>query len=545
MNEYWRQREEQAQAEYALTEEQYAEQLNSIYDYMLDQVKKEINGFYSKYMSAENITYAEATKRVAELDIEEYERKAKKYVEEKNFSAQANEEMRLYNATMNINRLELLKANIGLEMVSNFDELNKVMGEDLTERALQEMARQAGILGATIKDNAKMANSIVGASFHNATFSDRIWMYQDQLKAELETLLRQGLIQGRNPNELARHINNLFDTGKYNCERLLRTELARVQSEAQMRSFTENGFDMYQFNALGTACPVCRALDGKHFRVADMMPGENAAPLHPSCRCTESAWMDDAAFNEWLDSYADHGMSYEDWLENRPTAVDNTSRSEALNLVQSSAQLDDIAYNEVAVLEKELTDEEIIEKISGGDETGGSCASLALAYIANKYGLNVTDFRGGSSQKLFAHDGTTKTIGEMSGVKSYILETQKSPLSQAGKFIKENVEDGRVYYFSGGKHAAAITRVGDSFKYLELQSANANSNGWQSLTTTVLNKRFKIPKNTQTLYGMEVDSRFKLIEGESLASNADFRTIMGYLNTSTDNQQKGERGNAK
>ena len=33
--------------------------------------------------------------------------------------------MRLYNATMKINRLELLKANIGLEMVSGFDELQK------------------------------------------------------------------------------------------------------------------------------------------------------------------------------------------------------------------------------------------------------------------------------------------------------------------------------------------------------------------------------------------------------------------------------------
>ena len=39
---------------------------------------------------------------------------------------EANEEMRIYNLTMKVNRLELLKANIGLEMVSGFDDLQKV-----------------------------------------------------------------------------------------------------------------------------------------------------------------------------------------------------------------------------------------------------------------------------------------------------------------------------------------------------------------------------------------------------------------------------------
>ncbi len=77
-------------------------------------------------------------------------------------------------------------------------------------------------------------------------------------------------IQGYGPLDLARYIDNLFDSGRYNAERLLRTELTRVQSDAQLASFTANGFDEYQFNALGDACPACAALDGKHFRLDDM-----------------------------------------------------------------------------------------------------------------------------------------------------------------------------------------------------------------------------------------------------------------------------------
>lgn len=159
---------------------------------MADQIQKEIDGFYAKYATKEGISLAEAKRRVSKLDIEEYGRKAAKYVKEKDFSDQANEEMRLYNATMKINRLELLKANIGLEMVSGFDELQKYFDQTLTQQTIEEFRRQAGILGNSVQENGKMARAIVDASFHNATYSDRIWMYQDMLKAELDKLLKTG-----------------------------------------------------------------------------------------------------------------------------------------------------------------------------------------------------------------------------------------------------------------------------------------------------------------------------------------------------------------
>ena len=258
---------------------------------MLDAIEKEINGFYARYAKKEGITMAEAKKRVAKLDIEAYERKAAKYVKEKNFSEQANEEMRLYNLTMKVNRLELLKANIGLELVSGFDELQKFFEERLDERAINEFERQAGILGKSVRSAENKAHSIVNASFHNARYSDRIWMYQDMLKAELDSLLSEGIIQGRNARVLARHLRRRFDVSQYNAERLMITELSRVQTEAQRQSFERNGYEEYTFLAEGTACPVCRALNNRVFKVAKMLPGTNAPPLHPLCRCSTAAYM--------------------------------------------------------------------------------------------------------------------------------------------------------------------------------------------------------------------------------------------------------------
>ena len=310
--EYWKNREAEQRKHNIRDEAEYQKHIREIYQNMIDEIEKEINGFYGKYASKEGITLAEAKKRAAKADIEALGRKAAKYVKEKNFSQQANEEMRLYNMTMKVNRLELLKAQIGLEMVVGFDELQKYYDEILTERTISEFERQAGILGKTIQNNAKAANAIVNASFHNATFSDRIWMYQDMLKNELNSLLQTGLIQGQHPLKLAAHLRKRFGVSQSNAERLLITEMARVQTEAQKQSFERNGFEEYTFLALGTACPICRALDGKHFKVSKMMSGTNAPPMHPRCRCSAAAYEDSEDYEAWLD-FLDKGGTTEEW----------------------------------------------------------------------------------------------------------------------------------------------------------------------------------------------------------------------------------------
>lgn len=327
--EYWKNREAEQRKHNIRDEAEYQKHIREIYQNMIDEIEKEINGFYGKYAKKEGITIAEARKRAAKADIEALGRKAAKYVKEKNFSQQANEEMRLYNMTMKVNRLELLKAQIGLEMVAGFDELQKYYEEILTERTISEFERQAGILGKTIQNNAKAANAIVNASFHNATYSDRIWMYQDMLKNELSSLLQTGLIQGQNPRRLATHLRKRFGVSQSNAERLMITELARVQTEAQKQSFERNGFEEYTFLALGTACPICRALDGKHFKLKKMMSGTNAPPMHPRCKCSTSAYEDSEDYEAWLD-YLSKGGTTEEWNRLKKKKEDESDGGRAI-----------------------------------------------------------------------------------------------------------------------------------------------------------------------------------------------------------------------
>lgn len=323
---YWAKREDEALKNYQKEEAAYNKEIQRIYQDQLDAIQTQIDAFYSRYADKEGITIADAKKRISKLDIEAYERKAAKYVKEKNFSQKANEEMRLYNATMKINRLEMLKANIGLETIAGADELEKYMAGILKGRTMDELKRQAGILGKTVLNNAEKANSIVNSSFRNANFSDRIWMHQDLLKSELSKLLQTGLIQGKNPRALARELKKTFNASTYNAERLMRTEMARVQTDAQKKSLERNGFEYYEFIANSGCCDICQGLDGKHFKVEKMMPGENAAPMHPHCRCSAAAYQDEEEFNAWLD-YLDKGGTSDDWNNHGKSEWKNSQKA--------------------------------------------------------------------------------------------------------------------------------------------------------------------------------------------------------------------------
>lgn len=311
---YWKEREEAQRKKNIKDEKEYDKEIKKIYQDMLDRINNEIYSFYAKYASDNGITMREAKKRASKLDIEEYARKAAKYVEEKNFSKQANEEMKLYNLTMKVNRLELLKANIGLELIKGHNILYQFFYKLLHRRVTNEANRLSGILGDTVIANKKFADSIVNASFHNATFSDRIWMHQDLLKNDINNLLQTGLIQGRNPNLLARDLRKRFNVKLSDAERLMRTEMARVQIDAQMKFYVANGIDEFEYIACGGSdvCDICKKLDGKVFKVSKMMISENAPPMHPNCHCSTGIHIDSKEYEDWL-NYIESGGTTKEW----------------------------------------------------------------------------------------------------------------------------------------------------------------------------------------------------------------------------------------
>lgn len=199
-----------------------------------------------------------------------------------------------------------------------------------------------------------------------------------------------------------------------------------------------------------------------------------------------------------------------------------------------------IEYRAVKRNSSTMKHEEIVAKVAGGDKTNGSCVSVALAYIGNVVGFDVADFRGGESQRFFATRRNVKELLSFDGINSFTVEGYND--FTAANEVLSHAEQNVEYLFIAGKHAA-IVRLGETgFEYLELQSPT--NNGYRQLTKAGLKDRFGCQKS-HTVYGNKLKSSSHLVRVDSFGNSKAFIKALGYLNTATQNQQKGESGSVK
>lgn len=123
----------------------------------------------------------------------------------------------------------------------------------------------------------------------------------------------------------------------------MRTELARVQTEAQKQSFERNGFDKYIFIVNSGCCGHCEEVADKDigygkgvYLVKDMMPGLNAPPLHPHDRCSTVAYSDRKEYEEWHDFLANGGTT-EEYNKLKAKGVPITPKNKLTKSVKSDS----------------------------------------------------------------------------------------------------------------------------------------------------------------------------------------------------------------
>lgn len=107
---------------------------------------------------------------------------------------------------------------------------------------------------------------------------------------KLECVTSHVVIRGRHPNEFVSEFKKQTQSTTYNASRLLVTESARVQAESQkltyLKELGEDGEYKYVAKINKKTSKLCHSLNGKVFKVKDMIPGVNAPPMHPWCRST-------------------------------------------------------------------------------------------------------------------------------------------------------------------------------------------------------------------------------------------------------------------
>ena len=370
--------------------------------------------------------------------------------------------------------------------------------------------------------------------------------------------MTQAFIRGDSLEKLADKIAEKMKVSKANASRLVYTESAAYSSRARLKSYQDLGVEKYEIVATldNRTSDICQDMDGKVFDLKDYEVGVTANPFHVRCRTTTAPYFDDmdgerAARNETTGEteYVPADITYKDWKEKyiSKNPFEKTEKSGIIKEIRKNStilknlELNKVEYKKVGKLNRELEDYEIVMRLAGGDETNGSCSSVALAYIGNRNGMDVLDFRGGNSQIFFSNRKNILDIAQMKGVKSLIVENSNDfrAIKELLDFITEEEKE---YYLGVGTHAAIVKRELNRYYYLELQ--DAFNNGYQILTDGVLKNRFGCQKS-HTVYGIKLKPKNVIIEIDSLKDNKEFEEILGYINTNEIDQVKGYDGYAK
>lgn len=284
---YWQKREQEHSKYLKENADQVQKDLMKQYQNTIKDIELDIRRMYMRYAATNGMTMQEALKLVSKMDVVEFANTAKKYVESKNFSDLANRELKLYNLKMRISRLKLLERQMTLQIDLLTGKITNIVYQHLLQTTTDEIKRQAGILGHSAMLNPSSAESLVNASFKDATFSQRIWAHQDDLKRDLGKILNKALLQGANPNKFIPEMVKRFNVSHRDTGRILITELARCQGDVQLSSIIKAGYKYYDLIPEITACAPCKEV-ARHnpHKVDAAIVGQNMYPIHPNCLCS-------------------------------------------------------------------------------------------------------------------------------------------------------------------------------------------------------------------------------------------------------------------
>lgn len=408
-----------------------------------------------------------------------------------------------------------------------------------------------------------------------------------KLKTSIRAELSRGIANGETWQQIAYKIasgmNNPLDKAMRDAMRIARTEGHRVNQEGFLDAGAiakKKGADIVkQWDATldSNTRPWHREADGQIKEWDDYFIVNGEKMKAPSvggsasnvcnCRCQllqRAKWaLDEDELKElqrrsdfFMNTHGDKPKDFTEFKQKYLQLPKNADKMDIITLktpvkssdkncqeVLDNAKKAGITYNPVEKQNSTRTRNEMIKSLAGGDNTSGSCASVGLAYIGQRQGLDVLDFRGGSSQSYFSSSGTLLNISKMDGIKA-LHASGASSLTVGNRLLKQ-CEVGKEYYLAVGRHASIVRKTEDGkLQYLEMQSAR--NSGWIDFDGNpkfTLSNRFGCTSRSN--YGYSETYDFMIDIDESDFDTDDFKSILGYINTEESEQKKGVHGRIK
>lgn len=202
---YWRQRSALLEASAHKNADESVRALEDLYQETQREVRQEIESWYARFARDNQLTLAEAKKRLTAGEMEEFRWSVEQYVKVgKQAGLDPAWQKKLANASarFHISRLEAIELQIQQQIellygnqVDEVDELlRKVVGEGYTHTAFEvQKGLGAGWDIATLDPRKLDALLTKPWSTDHRTFQDRCWTNKEALVGEVSKRLTQGL----------------------------------------------------------------------------------------------------------------------------------------------------------------------------------------------------------------------------------------------------------------------------------------------------------------------------------------------------------------
>ena len=132
--------------------------------------------------------------------------------------------------------------------------------------------------------NDKTLDKIINTKIKGEVWSDRLWSNKNETAKDLKLQVKKFLKGDINVNEIEKVIKTKYNANASNTDRLVRTEITRVQSESNEYWAKDHDIKQQLFMATldSKTSNICRSKDGLVFDIDD--PNKPIPPLHPHCR---------------------------------------------------------------------------------------------------------------------------------------------------------------------------------------------------------------------------------------------------------------------
>ena len=221
-----------------------------------------------------------------------------------------------------ITRKEQLLANVYQNMIDLAEDsttkLDTLLGDMLQVNYYEScfsIQRGIGLGFHVAKIDKKLIQRVLSFPWSEKHYSEAVWGACDHLSALAKREITLGFIQGSSVQKMARAIDEVMDKGRYNAERLVRTECKYFANQGEVMGYKESGIEEYQFLG-GTehsgSC-TCSELNGRVFRVDEAEPGVNLPPIHPNCLCIIRAHFKKSVFAKREGNPLDGNIKFEEW----------------------------------------------------------------------------------------------------------------------------------------------------------------------------------------------------------------------------------------